>query len=118
MEEKHSVSIDAKLYQDIKEYCQLNSLKLNRFVNEMINKQFMIEKYGDAPFADFRKKIEENTIEIDPQIQQAIADNFWEMLESEKEEEIKEEIVEKPKEELPKVTTISEQEKPKKRKLK
>lgn len=90
MGEKHNVSIDDSLYQDIKEYCQLNNLKINIFVGEMLHKQFMIEKYGDAPFANFRKKIEENTVEIEPEIQRVIADNFFEMLDGENEIESEE----------------------------
>lgn len=131
-ETKHTVLIDEKLYQDIKEYCQYNNLKTGEFINNMLKEKFMSEKYGDSPFDEFRKKIEENTVEIDPQIQQAIADNFWEMLDDEKTDNVKEEaktevikmdepkkeIIEKPKDELPKITTIPEQEKPKKRRLK
>ena len=46
----HSVEIKEELYQDIKDYCKINNLKIIKFVNELLEKQFLIEKYGDAPF--------------------------------------------------------------------
>ena len=50
MSEKHNVSISEKLYNDIKEYCRLNELKINVFVEELIRKSFNVEKFGVAPF--------------------------------------------------------------------
>lgn len=50
MAEKHSISIDGKLYADLKEYCDLNGLKLNLYAEELIRKQFSIEKFGATPF--------------------------------------------------------------------
>ena len=50
MAEKHSVSIDGKLYSDLKEYCDYNHLKLNAYVEELIRKQFTVEKFGTSPF--------------------------------------------------------------------
>ena len=50
MAEKHSVSIDGKLYSELKEYCDLNGLKLNIYAEELIRKQFSIEKFGATPF--------------------------------------------------------------------
>lgn len=50
MAEKHSISIDGKLYSNLKEYCELNNLKLNAYVEELIRKQFTIEKFGTSPF--------------------------------------------------------------------
>ena len=64
MEGKHSVSISEKLYLSIKEYCQLNNLKLNTFVEELITKSFNIERFGEAPFAVVSNKpVEENPIQ-------------------------------------------------------
>lgn len=51
MSEKHNISISERLYNNIKEYCKLNELKLNVFVEELIQKSFNVEKFGDTPFA-------------------------------------------------------------------
>jgi hypothetical protein len=42
--------IETKLHNEIKEYCKLNNLKINVFINELLKKAFMREKYGEAPF--------------------------------------------------------------------
>lgn len=55
MPEKHNISISERLYNNIKEYCKLNELKLNVFVEELIQKSFNVEKFGDAPFAKQEK---------------------------------------------------------------
>lgn len=47
---KKSISIDEKLYSEIKEYCELNGLKLNEFVESLLRKTFTLEKFGDVPF--------------------------------------------------------------------
>ena len=88
--DKHSVLISEKLFQDIKEYCQYNNLKIGDYINTILKEKFMTEKYGESPFDEFRKKIEDNTVEIDPKIQQAIADNFWEMMDDKKTEDVEE----------------------------
>lgn len=44
------MEIDKKLYGDIKEYCKLNNLKVNAFINNLLRRAFNIEKYGEAPF--------------------------------------------------------------------
>ena len=45
------VEIDEKLYNDIKVYCSLNALKIKAFVNELLKKALIIEKYGETPFS-------------------------------------------------------------------
>ena len=50
-----SVKIEDKLYQEIKEYCKINGLTINKFVNEIVRKGFLVEKYDDAP-PFFKKK--------------------------------------------------------------
>lgn len=47
---KHNISVGENLYKDLKEYCELNSLKLNEFAESLLKNALMIEKYGDAPF--------------------------------------------------------------------
>lgn len=43
------VKIDEKLYNSISEYCNINNLKICNFINELLKKQFMLEKYGIKP---------------------------------------------------------------------
>ena len=56
MDKEGVVKINSSLYSEIKEYCSLNNLKINAFVNEMIKKQFSIEKFGDEPFFNYNKE--------------------------------------------------------------
>ena len=87
-ETRHLVQIRPKLYADIKEYCQLNNLKIGWFVNDLLQKSFMTEKYGDSPFTNFKKKIVENTEEIPEPIQEVINEHFDEMLENDEIESV------------------------------
>lgn len=64
-----SVNIEDKLYNEIKEYCALNGLKIGQFINDMLRNKFMVEKYDDAP-PFFKKK--EATSEKDVVIVQEI----------------------------------------------
>jgi hypothetical protein len=59
--------IETKLHNEIKEYCKLNNLKVNIFINELLKKAFMREKYGEAPF-NVKPKIstELNVPELSP----------------------------------------------------
>ena len=43
------VTIKDKLYKDIVAYCELNGLEVNGFINDLLKKNFMIEKYGEKP---------------------------------------------------------------------
>ena len=110
--EKHTILIDEILYQDIKEYCELNNIKTNVFINKILKKSFMIEKFGESPFENIKKQ--KDIIETNVQ------DNN-----SFKKEEIKEKpyindaIEEKTKEtSILKEEIIFNENKPKKRKLK
>lgn len=51
------MQLDKKLYDDINEYCKLNSLKTRDFIHKLLKEAFLKEKYGDSPFA-FNKKNE------------------------------------------------------------
>lgn len=42
--------LNKKLEKDIKEYCNLNNLKYSDFVNTLLKKAFLEEKYGKSPF--------------------------------------------------------------------
>lgn len=58
---KHSIQIDDNdLYRKISDYCKINGLKISKFVTEMLHKQFMIEQYGDTPFATYETTIIKN----------------------------------------------------------
>jgi hypothetical protein len=43
---------DEVLYREISEYCKLNGLKINKFITNMLRKQFTIEQFGDTPFGN------------------------------------------------------------------
>jgi hypothetical protein len=45
------IELDKRLHKDIKEYCQLNGLVMKDFINKLLKKAFMVEKYGDKPFS-------------------------------------------------------------------
>ena len=58
-----NVNIEDKLYLDIKEYCRLNKLTISVFVNDLLRKGFMVEKYDDAP-PFFKKKNESSEVSV------------------------------------------------------
>lgn len=43
------IEIEKTLYRGIKDYCGYNGLKVTAFINEILQKAFMKEKYGEAP---------------------------------------------------------------------
>lgn len=47
-----ALDIDKKLYNEIKEYCKINNLRIGIFINEILRKGFYIEKYGLSPFSN------------------------------------------------------------------
>ena len=57
MAEKRSISISDKLYREIKEYCEVNNLKLNIFVEGLVRDAFNIERYGATPFANLPQEV-------------------------------------------------------------
>lgn len=46
----HSISINENLYNDIRQYCELNGLKINVFCCDLLKKGLNTIKYGDIPF--------------------------------------------------------------------
>lgn len=52
------MEIDKKLHEEIKEYCKLNGLKTAEYVNSLLKKAFMMDKYGVSPF----KRAEDSVI--------------------------------------------------------
>ena len=83
------VKIKDTLYQEIKDYCNVNNLKINDFVNDLIQKQFMIEKYGDVPFYKFNQKYINMVEEIPEEIQKVVNEHFDEMLNNDTDYQIK-----------------------------
>lgn len=55
--EKHSILIDGNLYEELKKFCQLNNFKLTSYVDHLLRDAFMIDKYGDAPFVNYKKEV-------------------------------------------------------------
>lgn len=77
MSEKHSISISDRLYSDIKEYCHLNDLKVNLFVEELIRKSFNVEKFGEKPFSKTEDIKQDTVVEPRP-----IVDEYVKEIES------------------------------------
>ena len=45
----HNIRISNDLYNEIKDYCTINNLKINVFVNDLLEKSLKREIYGDVP---------------------------------------------------------------------
>ena len=41
--------INTRLLKDISQYCEMNSIDIEKFVNDILRKGFMLEKYGERP---------------------------------------------------------------------
>jgi hypothetical protein len=81
------MEIKERLLKDINDYCKLNGLDSEKFVNNLLKKAFLVEKYGDKP-SFFSKEVKSKRIVVNY--------NFTCIFESEKE------IVSLDKEEEPK----------------
>lgn len=46
----HNITIDDKLYNELKEYCDLNKLKVSNLCCDLLKKSLNELKYGDIPF--------------------------------------------------------------------
>ena len=82
-----TVNIEDKLYEDIREYCKLNKLTISVFVNDLLKKNFMVEKYNDAP-PFFKKK--------EPEIEPIQAGIVKKMMEEHTPQEFEQEYLAKP----------------------
>lgn len=81
--------IDKNLYSEINEYCKENNIKTRDFIHKILKEAFLKEKYGDSPFAFFKKEEKntqqeiqpitqvENTV-IEPVIEQVVVENVIE----------------------------------------
>lgn len=82
--------IDKNLYSEINEYCKENNIKTRDFIHKILKEAFLKEKYGDSPFAFFKKEEKntqqeiqpitqvENTV-IKPVIEQVVVENVTEV---------------------------------------
>lgn len=94
-----SISIDDKLYADIKEYCDVNELRVREYVEGLLKKAFLTDKYGATPFAKETHNIDpEPAVKEEPK--KEIPTTTIEP-QAKVEETPKDIIVEKPKEEIP-----------------
>lgn len=57
----HKVEISDKTYEDLKEFCSLNDLKIGQFADKLIRDGLMIEMYGDVPFTNYKKPVQDQT---------------------------------------------------------
>ena len=100
----HKVEISDKTYEKLREYCELNDLKMGSLADKFIYDGLMIEMYGDVPFTTYRKPPQEmieipvpeklkEQVSIPKEIQEVIDNHFSEMLGDEKEPEQKQEEV-------------------------
>lgn len=103
------MTIDSKLSRDISSFCSLNGIDEDKYLNELLKKAFMLDKYGDRPpvYGATPKRLEEI-----PETKKKIISNYeftFEFKEKSKRtsvkrvkpevmEEIKTEETEKPKE--------------------
>lgn len=60
----HKIEINDKTYEDLKEFCTLNNLKIGQFADKLIRDGLMIEMYGDVPFTNYRKPEQKPMVEI------------------------------------------------------
>lgn len=53
-----SISIDLNLFNEISDYCKLNNIKISAAIENMLRKQFLIEKWGEIPQIFAEKQVE------------------------------------------------------------
>ena len=49
--------IENSLFNDIQEYCNVNSLDVKEFINSLLRRSFVIERYGERPCISRKKSI-------------------------------------------------------------
>jgi hypothetical protein len=86
------MQLDKELYNEIKEFCELNELKTRDFIHNILKEAFLKEKYGESPFnkknvdvIPNREEILDNfirnitpQIDIENEINEIVSDNFFE----------------------------------------
>lgn len=61
---KKQITIDEGVYNQLKDYCDLNHLTMTSMATKYIREGLMTEKYGDAPFMVLKKKNEAMHIDV------------------------------------------------------
>jgi len=59
------INLNQNLIKEIEQYCKLNDLDINVFVNDLLKKSFLLEKYGEKPDILLNKKTE-NKVQAEP----------------------------------------------------
>lgn len=52
----HKIEISDKTFEKLKEYCQLNDLKIGQQADKLVYDGLMLEMYGDVPFTSYHIK--------------------------------------------------------------
>ena len=60
----HKVEISDKTYEDLKEFCNLNDLKMGQLADKLIHDGLMMEMYGDVPFTNYRRAPEIESVPV------------------------------------------------------
>ena len=60
----HKIEISDKTYEDLKEFCRLNSLKIGQYADKLIHDGLMIEMYGDVPFTNYKRPPEIESVPV------------------------------------------------------
>ena len=58
----HKVEITDRTFEDLREFCKLNDLKIGQFADKLIREGLMIEMYGDVPFTNYRVNLPKEEI--------------------------------------------------------
>lgn len=93
------MDINNKLLLDIESYCKINELNTEEFVNDLLKRAFMIEKYGEKPPFMVKSENTPKKVEI-----QTVPEDFDDKKYEEKVTEVKDKqetneykLIEKPK---------------------
>ena len=65
------VTIKDRLFKVIQSYCSINGLDIETYINDILKKSFMIEKYGEKPCV---KPVKEKTEPINESIKTEIVE--------------------------------------------
>ena len=60
----HKVEISDKTYEDLKEFCSFNDLKIGQYADKLIRDGLMMEMYGDVPFTNYRRPPEIESVPV------------------------------------------------------
>lgn len=73
----HSITITDSLYNELKEYCDLNNIKMSNLCGDLLKKGLNELKYGDIPFGIVIKPtvipIEQELVPVQPMSEPSMA---------------------------------------------